>query len=393
MDGDADSRAISIRAQSLHFKSLVIDTHVDTTQRLLSDRLSGRFDLAVRHPDGAVDIPRLREGGVSAVFFAVWTPGTITGPAAVQQALDQIKAVHREIESYPDDLVFATTARDIRRARESGHIAILLGLEGGHLINSDLAVLAKYHSLGARYMTLTHALNVEWADASTDKPAHNGLATFGKKVVHEMNRLGMMVDISHVSDKVFYNVLATSSAPVIATHSCCRTLCDSPRNLSDKMIQDLAAKDGVIQINFHAGFLSEGFRRAMKANPRINEEINLRINGLCGENRACRLIEAGKMIREFVAQGKLPRVEWTEILDHIDYAVTLAGVDHVGLGSDFDGADMPCGMEDVSFLPRITGALLEKGYSESDVQKILGGNTLRLMQDVEAIAHKMEGTP
>jgi membrane dipeptidase len=385
----ANPVALSPRARSLHFSSLVIDTHVDTTQRLLDPR----FDLAHRHPDGSVDIPRLREGGVGAIFFAVWTPGTVTGPAAVKRALDQIEAVRRQIDLHPDDLALATTAQDIREARASGRIAILLGIEGGHLINSDLTVLARFHSLGARYMTLTHILNVEWADSSTDKPAHNGLTDFGRLVIREMNRVGMMVDISHVSDKTFQDALAISAAPLIATHSCCRALCDAPRNLSDEMIRQLAAKGGLVQINFHAGFLSQPFRSAMKADPRIDEEIDRRIEELCGEDHACRLLEADKMIRDLVAQGKLPRVEWTEILDHIDHAVKLVGADHVGLGSDFDGADMPYGMDDASHLPRITEALLEKGYSESDIQKILGGNLLRLMQDVEAIASKLEGTP
>ena len=385
----ANPLALSPRARSLHFSSLVIDTHVDTTQRLLDPR----FDLAHRHPDGSVDIPRLREGGVGAIFFAVWTPGTVTGPAAVQRALDQIEAVRRQIDLHPDDLALATKAQDIREARASRRIAILLGIEGGHLINSDLTVLARFHSLGARYMTLTHILNVEWADSSTDKPAHNGLTDFGKQVIRQMNRAGMMVDISHVSDKTFQYALAVSAAQLIATHSSCRALCSAPRNLSDEMIRQLAAKGGVVQINFHAGFLSEAFRRAMKADPRIDEEIDRRIEELCGEDHACRLLEADKMIRDLVAQGKLPRVEWTEILDHIDHAVKLVGADHVGLGSDFDGADMPYGMDDASQLPRITEALLEKGYSESDIQKILGGNLLRLMQDVEAIASNLEGTP
>jgi membrane dipeptidase len=386
---DANPEALSSRARNLHFNSLVIDTHVDTTQRLLDHR----FDLAHRHPDGSVDIPRLREGGVSAIFFAVWTPGTVTGPAAVKRALDQIEAVRRQIDLHPGDLTLATTAQDIREARAGGRIAILLGIEGGHLIDSDLGVLARYHSLGARYMTLTHTLNVEWADASTDKPAHNGLTDFGRQVIRQMNRAGMMVDISHVSDKTFHDALAVSAAPLVATHSSCRALCDAPRNLSDEMIRQLAAKGGVVQINFHAGFLSEAFRSAMKADPRIDEEIDRRIDELCGKDHACRLLEADKMIRELVAQGKLPRVEWTEILDHIDHAVKLVGADHVGLGSDFDGADMPYGMDDASYLPRITEALLKKGYSESDTEKILGGNMLRLMQDVEAIASKLEGTP
>jgi membrane dipeptidase len=365
----------------------VIDTHVDTTQRLLASE----FDLGPRDADGSVDIPRLRQGGVDAVFFAIWTPGTITGPPAVRRALDQIAAVHRQVELHPQDLMLARTAADILHARATGRIAILMGIEGGHLIDSDLAVLARFHALGASYMTLTHVLNVEWADASTDQPAHNGLTDFGKRVIRDMNRLGMMVDISHVSDKTFYDVLAASAAPVIATHSSCRALCDAARNLTDQMMKDLAAKGGVVQINFHVGFLSNEFRAAKNANPHFDDEMEARARERCGDNDACHFVEIGKLVRQFVDEGKLPRVEWTEVLDHIDHAVKLVGADHVGLGSDFDGADMPYGLDDASYLPRITSGLLERGYSESDVRKILGGNTIRLKQDVEAVAHKLEG--
>jgi membrane dipeptidase len=376
------------KARDLHFRSIVIDSHVDTTQRLLFEQ----FDLGARHDDGSVDIPRLRDGGVSAVFFAIWTPGDITGSAAVDSALAQFDAVRRQAELHPEDLLLAATAEDIRQAHRTGKIALLTAIEGGHLMANDLGVLRRYFDLGARYMTLTHARNVEWADACTDQPAHHGLTDFGKQVVREMNRLGMMVDISHVSDKTFRDVLATSTAPVIATHSSCRALCDSPRDLSDEMVRALADKAGVVQINFHTGFLSQRFRDAFRAHPHLQQEIESRAKELCGENRACQLLEGAKMVREFVEQGKLPRVEWTEIIDHIDHAVKLAGADHVGLGSDFDGADMPYGMEDASQFPQITGALVQKGYSAIDIQKILGGNLLRLMQDVEAISRKMEGT-
>jgi membrane dipeptidase len=349
--------------------------------------------MGVRHADGSVDIPRMRDGGVGAAFFAIWTPGTVTGPKAVKRALDQIDAVRKQVALHPRELALATTVEDIRRARASGLIGVLLGIEGGHLINNDLAVLRKYHALGARYMTLTHAVNVDWADSSTDKAAHNGLTDFGRKVIRTMNRLGMMVDISHVSDQVFYDALATSTAPLIATHSSCRNLCDSPRNMSDEMIEDLAANGGLIQINFHVGFLSQKFRDTMKAHPEFQKQIDAEAEKRCGENGACRLLESDKLVREFVTQGKLPRVDLTEVLDHIDHAVKLVGADYVGFGSDFDGADMPYGMEDASHLPQITSALLKAGYSENDTQKILGGNVLRLMQDVEATANKLEGTP
>jgi membrane dipeptidase len=383
------SDGVSPKARALHFRSIVVDTHDDTTQRMLDPQ----FDLGVRHADGNVDIPRMREGGLDAVFFSIWIPGTITGPDAVQKALEQINAVHRQVAGHPRDLVFATTAADVRSAFAAHKIAALLGVEGGHMINSDLGVLRNFAALGVRYMTLTHSVNVAWADSSTDTPAHNGLTDFGKQVVREMNRLGVMVDISHVADKTFYDVLATSEAPVIASHSSCRALCSAPRNMTDQMIKDLAAKGGVIQINYHVGFLSQEFRDAEKANPQLEKEIDAEMKKRCGEIEACQLLEREKIVRELVAQGKLPRVNWTRIIDHIDHAVKIAGADHVGLGSDFDGANMPYGMDDASHVPQITNALLEKGYSESDIQKILGGNTLRVMEQVEAAAKRLGGRP
>jgi membrane dipeptidase len=383
------SDGISPKARALHFRSIVVDTHDDTTQRLLDPQ----FDLGVRHADGNVDIPRMREGGLDAIFFSIWIPGTITGPDAVQKALEQINAVRRQVAGHPRDLVLATTAADVRSAFAAHKIAALLGVEGGHMINSDLGMLRNFAALGVRYMTLTHSVNVAWADSSTDTPAHNGLTDFGKQVVREMNRLGMMVDISHVADKTFYDVLAASEAPVIASHSSCRALCSAPRNMTDQMIKDLAAKGGVIQINYHIGFLSQEFRDAEKANPQLEKEIDAEMKKRCGEIEACQLLEREKIVRDLVAQGKLPRVNWTRIIDHIDHAVKIAGADHVGLGSDFDGANMPYGMDDASHVPQITNALLEKGYSESDIQKILGGNTLRVMEQVQAAAKRLGGHP
>jgi membrane dipeptidase len=375
---------VSPQARELHSQSIVIDTHDDTTQRLLDPK----FNFGTRHADGSVDIPRMRAGGLSAIFFSIWIPGTVTGPTAVQRALNQIGAVRETVARHPNDLVLCTTAEEIRRAKAANKIAVLMGVEGGHMINNSLANLDKFFALGVRYMTLTHTVNTDWADASTDKPAHDGLTDFGKQVVREMNRLGMMVDISHVADKTFYDVLAISKAPVIASHSSCRALCSAPRNMTDDMIKALAAKGGVMQINYHIGFLSQQFQDASKAHPELGKEIEAESKKRCGDNEACQLIEADKITRDMVAQGKLPRVDWTEIINHIDHAVKLVGADHVGLGSDFDGADMPYGMEDVSDIPKITGALLAKRYSPADVRKILGGNTLRLMQDVEAAAQK-----
>jgi membrane dipeptidase len=386
--GPGRQSGISSQARDLHFRSLVVDTHVDTTQRLFFDH----FDLGARHADGSIDIPRMREGGLGAAFFSIWTPGTVTGAEAVRLAFDQIDVIRRQVALHPNDLELATNAEGIQRAHLAGHIAILLGLEGGHMIDDDLGILRAYAALGVRYMTLTHSLNNDWADSSTDAPTHGGLADFGKQVVREMNRLGIMVDISHVSDKTFYDALSVSQAPLIASHSACRALCDSPRDMSDDVIKALASKGGIIQINYHVGFLSQSFRDTMKAHPEFGKQIAADTKKRCGENQACQLLETDKLIRGLVAQGKLPRVDWTEIVDHIDHAVRLVGAGHVGLGSDFDGADMPFGMEDASHLPQIAALLLQKGYSEGDIQKILGGNTLRLMQDVEATAKKLEGT-
>jgi membrane dipeptidase len=385
----SQSQPISQKAHDLHFRSLVVDTHDDTTQRLLDPK----FDLGERHANGSIDIPRMREGGLDALFFSIYIPGTVTGPTAVQRALEQIEAVRRQVTLYPNALVLATTAAEIRSAFAARKIAVLLGVEGGHMINDDLKNVDKFASLGVRYMTLTHMLNTDWADSSTDKPSHNGLTDFGKQVVLEMNRVGMMVDVSHIADKTFYDVLATSRAPVIASHSSCRALDDAPRNMTDDMIKALAAKGGVIQINYHVGFLSQEFRDAEKAAPDLGKAIEAESKKRCGGQEACQLIEADKILREYVEQGKLPRVYWTKIIDHIDHAVKLVGADHVGLGSDFDGADMPYGMEDATHLPQITNALLEEGYSESDIIKILGANTLRLMRDVEAASKTMGGKP
>jgi membrane dipeptidase len=378
---------VTQQAHDLHFGSIVIDTHDDTTQRLLDPK----FNLGAKHADGSIDIPRMRAGGLDAIFFSIWIPGTVTGPTAVRRALDQIAAVRLAVERHPSDLVLCTTADEIRAAKKANKIAVLMGVEGGHMINNSLATLDQFYTLGVRYMTLTHTVNTEWADSSGDKPAHDGLTPFGKKVIAEMNKQGMIVDISHVSDKTFYDVLATSQAPVIASHSSCRAICTHPRNMTDEMIKALAAKGGVIQINYHVGFLSQEFQDASKANPELGKQIEAEARKRCNGDEACELIEADKITRDYVAQGKLPRVEWTKIIEHIDHAVKLVGADHVGLGSDFDGADMPYGMEDASDLPKITNALLAKGYSPADIQKILGGNTLRLMQDVEATARQLGG--
>ncbi len=386
----AQTVKISQHARDLHFSSIVMDTHDDTTQRLLDPQ----FDLGARHDDGNIDIPRMKAGGLDGIFFSIYMPGTITGPVAVEKALGQIDAVRRAVMMHPNDIMLARTAADVRRAFAEHKIAALMGVEGGHMINDDLAVLDTFAALGVRYMTLTHMVNTDWADSSTDTPAHNGLTDFGKQVVLRMNRDGIMVDISHTADKTFYDAIAVSKAPLIASHSSCRALCSAARDMTDDMIRTLAAHGGVIQINYHVGFLSQEYVDFVKAHPDVMKKMNDEVAQKCGkDNDDCTTITENELIHKMMLDGTLPRVDWTKIVDHIDHAVKIGGVDHVGLGSDYDGSDMPIGMEDVSHLPEITQALLDRGYSDSDIKKILGENTLRVMAECERVSREMQSQP
>ena len=377
---------IAERARKLHFSSIVLDTHDDTTQRFFSKN----FDLGKRNPDGHVDIPRMREGGMNAIFFSIWIDGRIMGPPAVQKALDQIDAVHENVLKYSKDMVFCRTAEEVRRAHAQGKIAALIGVEGGHMIGNDIRVLRMFGDLGVRYMTLSHFYNDEWADSSTDKPVHNGLTDFGKDIVREMNRQGIMVDISHVSDKTFYDALEVSKAPLIASHSSCRALCNHPRDMSDDMIKALAAKGGVIQINYERSFIDQAYKDAYdKAQGGVVAATD-KISKECGDDNECVERKLRELQSQMEASGALPRVSWERIIDHIDHAVKLVGPDHVGLGSDFDGATMPDGMEDCSKLPKITEALMRKGYKDDDIRKILGGNLLRVMEQNEKVSRELQ---
>ncbi len=371
---------VSARAKRLHDRAIVVDTHDDTPQRLLFDKT---FNIGMRNKDGHVDIPRMREGGLDALFFSIWVPSQITGTPAVKRALDLIDSVREAVRTHPNDLMLANTAADIRRAAAEHKIAALMGMEGGHIIDDDLAVLRVYAALGVRYLTLTHFLNNNWADSSTDKPAHNGLTAFGKDVVRELNRIGVIVDVSHVSDKTFYDLLEVTKAPVIASHSSSRAISNHPRNMTDDMMRALAKNGGVVMINYAAAFLSEEFRVAREKKSGNIVAAMSAMSKKCGGNEACTIMENERIEHEAMMKGELPKAMWDKIVEHIDHAVKVAGVDHVGLGSDFDGATMPIGMEDVSKLSRITDALLKKGYSEPDIEKILGGNILRVMEQVE----------
>jgi membrane dipeptidase len=382
-DDSAQAAALGVSpaALRLHRRALVLDTHIDTPQRLVFEE---KFDLAARQPNGHVDIPRMREGGLDAAFFSIWFPGTVTGPAAVRRALSLIDEVREAVRANARDLTLATSVADIRRANADGKVAILLGMEGGHMIDDDLRMLRNYAALGVRYLTLTHSRHTNWADSSGETPArHGGLTPLGREVVLELNRLGVMVDISHVADKTFEDALAVSRAPIIASHSSCRAISNNARNMTDDMLRAIGAKGGVVMINYHVPFLSEGFRVGALGASVV--EKTRAANKACGDDESCAILAVGDLNRSLMGSGGLPRVSWEAIVDHIDHVVKVAGVDHVGLGSDFDGATMPFGMEDVSKLPRLTDALLKRGYSEANVEKILGGNFLRVMERAEAV--------
>jgi membrane dipeptidase len=376
--GGADASAA---ARRLHERALVVDTHIDTTQRMYFDRT---FDLSARHPNGHLDIPRMRDGGLDAAFFSIWMPGTITGPAAVSRALAMIARTRDAVRDHPRDLMLATSVADIRRAAASNRIAILMGMEGGHMIDGDLGLLRTFSALGVRYLTLTHSRNTPWADSSGDERQHGGLTAFGREVVRELNRLGVMVDVSHVSDETFEDALDESRAPIIASHSSMRVISGHPRNMTDDMVRAMAAKGGIVMINYHAAFLSEAYRAA-SLSPDIAAEVR-QATATCADDEACAIMAADRLNRGLMRAGRLPVVSLEDIVAHIHRAVKVAGIDHVGLGSDFDGATMPMGMEDVSRLPRLTDALLRHGYSERDVEKILGENFLRVMARAEAVA-------
>jgi membrane dipeptidase len=369
------------RARKIHFSALVLDTHIDVTPKLQTD-----WKFAERHNTGHIDLPRMKDGGLNGLFFSIYMSGTITGPKAVNDALQRIAAVHKLAEDMPEAVMLCTTAEDVRRAHKSGRIAALMGMEGGHMINNSLPVLRMYAALGVRYLTLTHSVNTDWADSSGDTPKHNGLTDFGRDVVRELNRLGVMVDISHVADKTFFDALEISKAPMIASHSSCRAISGHPRNMTDEMIKALAARGGVIQINYLDSFIDPDLYAYSLKTREASRELMQKHGGPSRENFA--------KVREELAKqfGPAPKASWERIVEHIDHAVKLVGADHVGLGSDFDGGSMPVGMEDCAQLPKITEALLRKGYKEADIRKILGENTVRLLADVEKVSRQLRAT-
>jgi membrane dipeptidase len=370
----------SERAWQLHFSSLVLDTHIDTPWIMVT---RPDWSFAQEHNQGHADLPRIKKGGLRAMFMGVAAmEGKTAGPAAVNEALVQIAAVHKLAEDLPGEIALCSTAAEVWKAYRERKLALLIGLEGGKLINNSLPVLRMFSKLGVRYMTLTHGPSTDWADSSAEPPRHHGLTDLGREIVLEMNRLGMLVDISHVSDKTFWDVLEVSKAPLIASHSSCRALSGHVRNMSDEMIKAMAAKGGVIHINYYNVYLDNARYEYWKRTQSFMDELTKRWPG--EENEGRRQAEIAKQF------GPPPKVSWERIIDHIDHVVKLAGADHVGLGSDFDGdAPMPEGMEDVTQLPKITGALVLKGYKESEIKKILGENTLRVMEAAERVSREL----
>jgi len=373
--------------QRVHRGALLIDTHNDVPWRVVDG-----FDIGAKSKEWHTDLTRLKAGGLGAVFFVAYvSKDYVEGNRSAHRTLQLIDTIRKNIiGKYPNDFALATSAAEIETVRKSGKIAALIGIEGGHAIEDDLGLLRQYYNLGARYMTLTHTNTNNWADSSGDVTKagvkhHDGLTDLGKQVVREMNRLGMMVDISHTSDATFEDALAVSTAPIIASHSSCRALTNHPRNLTDAMIAGLAKKGGVVQINFNCNFLSEKFRAAQ-----ASEESRLEAR--------FKQVTAGKKLNEAEIDGtyqrlrlemNLTRASLSDVVDHIDHVRKIAGIDAVGIGSDFNGVTCtPQGLDDVSQFPNLTRALLERGYSEADIRKIYGGNLLRVMRAVEMAAGK-----
>jgi membrane dipeptidase len=363
-----------------HQRALLIDTHNDVTSRTVTG-----FDIGKAANDGHTDIIRYRAGGFGAQFFAVYVGADyVEGNRSAHRAMEMIDTVrHDIIEKYPKDFALALSADDVIRARKQGKIASLMGIEGGHAIEDSPRLLRDFYALGIRYMTLTHSNTNTWAGSSGDLDGRTkGLTPLGKDIVREMNRLGMMVDISHVSDKTFWDALEVSSAPLIASHSSCRSISNIPRNMTDEMIIAMAKKGGVVQVDFGCEFLSQKSANTSSfGNPTLREKIAAAMKDFKGtaEARRAKMAEVAKNLGLKTVPATLD-----DAVAHIDHIVKIAGIDAVGIGADYDGVDcVPVGLEDVSKMPNLTRALLEKGYSAKDIRKIYGENTLRVMRAAE----------
>jgi membrane dipeptidase len=377
-----------------------VTSHLDAATALLTryPLIDGHNDLAwelreARGPDAELtdlaapvgfthtDLPRLAEGRVGAQFWSVFVPGSLAGEAAVVTTLEQIDFVRRMAARYPDALELALTASDVERIFAAGKVASMMGAEGGHSINSSLGVLRSLYELGVRYMTLTHNSNVGWADSATDEPDCGGLSEFGRRVVAEMNRLGMLVDLSHVSPQTMHAALGTAAAPVIFSHSSALALCDHPRNVPDEVLDELPANNGVCMVTFVPRFVSQqcwDWERELEA--------DMERRGMDPHDRAVRAVAR----QEREQAGPAPRATLAQVADHVEHVRGVAGVQHVGIGGDFDGTDeLPDGLTDVSCYPALFAALLDRGWSEPDCGQLAGGNVLRVMREAEAASRAL----
>jgi membrane dipeptidase len=390
----AKGKNLSARVERVLTATPVIDGHNDLPWEIRNKFGNvGNLDLAadtsnLRSNSGGpavhlmTDIPRLRKGHVGAQFWSVWIPATVTGPEAVQMTLEQIDIVRTMVAKYPKTFEMACTADDIERIEKSGRIASLIGIEGGHQIDNSMAVLREMYALGARYMTLTHNVTLDWADAALDSARHGGLTPFGREVVREMNRLGMLVDLSHVSPAVMSNALDVSEAPVIFSHSAARALVDHPRNVPDSILARLAANGGVVMVTFVPQFVSPDCKAWDDA---LQAETAAAKRELPDTAAARRRVEAWQ------AAHPPPSATLAQVADHIEHVRQVAGADHVGIGSDFDGIDfVPAGLEDVSRFPELFAELVRRGWSDADLEKLAGKNVLRVLRGAEHTAARLQ---
>jgi membrane dipeptidase len=372
---------LSAEAKKIHAEAIVIDGHNDLPYKLRvkDDPFAKQLDIAKAQPSLHTDIPRLRQGNVGAQFWSAFvSTETMKKGTAIKETLEQIDLIHRLVKKYPETFAMAYTVDDILRIRKEGKIASLIGVEGGHSIDNSLGVLRMLYALGARYITLTHSDNLDWADSATDKPRHNGLTEFGERVVLEMNRLGMLVDISHISADTMRHTLRITKAPVIASHSSAFALAAHPRNVPDDVLKLVAKNRGVVMVNFYSGFITQAGATAMKDMFQGYRELKEKYPN-------------AKEFQEAYAQWKrdhpFPPGSVHDVVDHIEHIVKTAGIDHAGLGSDYDGiGTVPQQLEDVSCYPYITQELLNRGYQREAIHKILGGNLLRVMREAEEVA-------
>jgi membrane dipeptidase len=387
---------VSAKAREIHNSAIVIDTHADTPQRFLDEDYDiGSTDAK---DTGHISLDKAKAGNLGAEFFSIWVEPEANQGHFARRTLDLIDSVYQQAARHPDRMMMAFSVDDIERAHREHKLAALLGIEGGHSIENDVRLLRDFYRLGVRYMTLSWSNTNEWADSSgdIDNPKvehHNGLTAGGKQIVLEMNRLGMLVDVSHVSDKTFYDALATTKAPVIASHSSARALTNHPRNMTDDMLRAVASNGGVVQVNFYNAFIDENYRKAAEAQAKDREAAVKAYTGqLKAAGKTITYLDEDRIEREWAA--RIPRPPLSSLIDHIDHIAKLAGVDHVGLGSDFDGVSgaTPAGIDSAADLPKITQALLDRGYSADDIRKILGGNLLRVFREAERVSREMQAS-